>query len=199
MSQRTNKVFSPNPCSGCGVLHWFEDCTFRNKKCSICNRVGHKSSHCRSKNKIISSIEDRRLDEPDNANARKFVHVEMLNKSVKLQLDSGSDLTIINLQTWKKLGRPTMIKFARSVTGEKIKFKWGLITNAAFNGKTLKLTSFVLRNTNNLFGTDWMTQFQLWDLPVNSYCPKIENFNTESEKQKKNLRQPILNFFLVVY
>ena len=41
---------------------------------------------------------------------------------------------------------------------------------------------------NKLFGTDWMTQFQLWDLPVNSYCQKIENLSTEVEKLKKELK-----------
>ena len=59
-------------------------------------------------------------------------------------------------------------KIAKSVSGEKIKFEGELITNSTFNGKTLKLKSFVLKNTNILLGTDWMTQFQLLDLPVNS-------------------------------
>ena len=83
---------------------------------------------------------------------------------MKFQLGSGTDLTIINLQTWKKLCKPTMIKstkIARSVTEEKIKFEGELITNATFSGKNLKLKLFILKNMNNLFGTDWMTQFKL--------------------------------------
>ena len=56
--------------------------------------------------------------------------------------------------------------------GEKIKFKGELITNAMFKEKTLKLKSFILKNKYNLFGTDWMTQFQFWDLLVNSYLLK---------------------------
>ena len=27
-----------NPCSGCGALHWYKDCTFWNK-CFICNQI----------------------------------------------------------------------------------------------------------------------------------------------------------------
>ncbi len=72
-------------------------------------------------------------------------------------------------------------KIARLVTGEK-----QLITNATFNGKTLKLKSFVQNNTNNLFSTDWMTQFQFWDLPLNSYYQKFENLSTEAEILKKS-------------
>ena len=54
---------------------------------------------------------------------------QILNKNIKLQLDSGSDLIIINLDTWKKLGKPTLLrsnKMARSVTREKIKLRENL-------------------------------------------------------------------------
>ena len=61
---KTNKTkkkqnnLPPNPCSGCGTLLWYKDCTFRNKKCFICNRVGHKSSPCQSKSKTNSYIKN---------------------------------------------------------------------------------------------------------------------------------------------
>ena len=32
---------------------------------------------------------------------------------------------------------------------------------------------FILKNTANLFGTDWIALFDLWDLPINSFCCKI--------------------------
>ena len=58
------------------------------------------------------------------------------------------------------------------------------------------------KNTNNLFGPDWMTQFQLWDLPVNSYCQKIENLDAEAEKlkkkKKKKLQEAYPDFFFLV-
>ena len=190
----------PNPCSGCGALYWYKDCTFRNKKSFICNRDGHKRLHCRSKNKTSSYIKNTKSDELEGANTRKFVHVKMLKKSVKFQQDSCSDLTLINLQTWKRLGKPTMIKsskIARSVTGGGgIKFEEELIINT-FNGKTLKLKLFVLKNSNNLLVTDRVTQFKLWDLHVNSYCQKIENLNAETEKLKKELKEAYPEIFLV--
>ena len=50
--------------------------------------------------------------------------VKILNKEVKLQLDSGSDLTINNLHTWRKLNKPTMqkkkrLKLLRQLLGRK--------------------------------------------------------------------------------
>ena len=65
--------------------------------------------------------------------------VKILNKEVKLQLDSGSDLTIISLHTWRKLNKLTMqktSKTAETVTGTKIKFERELITKVTFNGTT---------------------------------------------------------------
>ena len=98
------------------------------------------------------------------------MQVQILNKNIKLQLDAGSDLTIINHTLGKKLGKPTLLrsnKMAWSATREKIKFVGELITNVAFQGRALKLKTFVLKNTENLFGTDWAEKFQLWDMPMN--------------------------------
>ena len=55
-------------------------------------------------------------------------------------------------------------KIARSVTRENLKIVEELITNATVKENNLKLKMLVTRNTNNLFGTDWMEQFQIWDM-----------------------------------
>ena len=70
-------------------------------QCSIPGRVISKTQ---------KMLFDARSDKLDFANTRKFMHAKMLNKSVKFQLDSGSDLTLINLQTLKRLGKPTTMQ-----------------------------------------------------------------------------------------
>ena len=40
-----------------------------------------------------------------------------------------------------------------------------------------------------------MTLFQFWDLPVNSYCQKIENLDAEVEKLKKELKEAYPEIF----
>ena len=100
-----------------------------------------------------------------------------LNKSVRFQFDSGSDLSIINLQTWRKLNRPIIkitSKTARTVTGDKIKFESEIIIPVLLNGITKKLKVFVLKNTENLFESDWLQKFNLWDQPINTFCQKVE-------------------------
>ena len=73
-------------------------------------------------------------------NTRKFINVKILKRNVKFQCDSGSDLTIVNLHTWRKLGKPTMLKsnkISSSVTGKKIKFEGELITTETFITKII--------------------------------------------------------------
>ena len=55
----------------------------------------------------------------------KFVKVQLNNKEVEFQLNTGSDLTLINEQTWKKIGTPRQLKMekiAHGITGNKLKF-----------------------------------------------------------------------------
>ena len=70
-------------------------------------------------------------------------------------------------------------KTAKTVIGTKIKFEGELITKVTFNGTTTKLKLFVLKNTENLFRTDWIQEFSLWGLPINTFCQKVESLTTE--------------------
>ena len=105
------------PCQKCEELHWQNDCPYRSKKSDLCRRNGHKASHCRPKGPRRSYVKTRTQVEDENV--RKYVTVKIGDKDVRLQLDSGSDLSIVNHHTWCKIGKPRMIrtkKVARSVT-----------------------------------------------------------------------------------
>ena len=54
-------------------------------------------------------------------------------------------------------------KTARMVTGDKIEFEGEIIIPVSLNGITKKLKVFILKNTENLFGSDWFQKFNLWD------------------------------------
>lgn len=58
---------------------------------------------------------------------------------------------------------------------DKIKFEGELTIPVILNGITKKLKVFVPKNSENLFGTDWMERFKLWDQPINNFCQKVEN------------------------
>ena len=79
-------------------------------------------------------------------------------------------------------------KTARKVTGDQIKFEGEIIIPVSLNGITKKLKVFVLKNTENLFESDWFKKFNLWDQPINTFCQKVECITAEAEKIKIELK-----------
>ena len=45
---------------------------------------------------------------------------------------------------------------------------------------------FVLKNTENLFGSDWLQKFNLWDQPINTFCQKVECITAKLKKLRWN-------------
>ena len=54
------------------------------------------------------------------------------------------------------------------------------------NGRIKKYRKFI----------DWMEKFKLWDIPINSFCQKLENLTTEAKNLIKDLKEtfPIVFF-----
>ena len=77
---------------------------------------------------------------------------------------------------------------ARTVTGHKIKFEGEMIIPVSLNGISKKLKVFVLKSTENLFGSDWFQKFNLWDQSIYPFCQKVECITTEAEKIKMELK-----------
>ena len=45
-----------------------------------------------------------------------------------------------------------------------------------------------MRNTNNLFETEWMEKFKLWNSSISLFCKEIKGFINEAESLKKELK-----------
>ena len=109
-------------------------------------------AHSVETKKIIENrVRHTKSEDKSDKVVRKYRTVKVLNKSLRFQFDSGSDLSIINLQTWRKLNRPIIkrtSKMVRTVTGDKIKFEGEIIIPVSLNGITKKLKVFVLKNTD---------------------------------------------------
>ena len=158
-----NQKKTPSAYYRCGKLHWAKDCPYHTKKCQNCDKFGHKGSQCRNRKIIKNRVRHTKSeDESDIQKARtsqtykkrgqvrhtksedesdkiirKYITVKVLNKLVRFQLNSGSDLSIINLQTWRKLNKPIIkmtSKTAQMVTGDKIKFEGEIIIPVSLNG-----------------------------------------------------------------
>ena len=161
------------------------------KKCQNCDKFRHKGSQFRNRKIIKNRVRHTKSEDESDKVIRKYITIKVLNKLVRFQLHSGSDLSIINIQTWRKLNRQIIkmtSKMAQMVTGDKIKFEGEIIIPVSLNGITKKLKVFILKNTENLFGLDWFQQFNLWDQPINMFCQKVECITAEAEKIKMELK-----------
>ena len=52
-----------------------------------------------------------------------------------------------------------------------------------------------MRNVQNLFGTDWIEEFDLSNAPPKYFCNKIDGTTTSSDKLKKELKIKVPEIF----
>ena len=120
------KKLPPNPCAGCGQLHWNKDCPYRFRDCQKCKKWGHKTTHYRAKKDLKTPVKITKTEQPEVSNIRKCVRTKRLDRTVKPQSDSGSDLANSNKHTRCRLKKQKIIinkEVTKGLVGEKIKFK----------------------------------------------------------------------------
>ena len=90
----------------------------------------------------------------------------------------------------KQIEKPALMitkEIACCFTGQKIKFKGEFIKKCDFERENVKIKS-VMKNTNILFGMDWMEQFKLWNSSIISFCKEIKSFTNGTQSVKKELK-----------
>ena len=86
----------------CGRLKYKCTCC-KTEKWKYVNKVNTLGKANKQKEKICKILNETPLK-------RKFVFVTINNVKIKLQLDTRSNITIINEKTWRKLGRPSLLR-----------------------------------------------------------------------------------------
>ncbi|GAB1605680.1 hypothetical protein Ahia01_000850300 [Argonauta hians] len=188
IKQNSDKKGGKKVCDACGGHHLKSDCFFKNKICFNCDRLGHKSAYCKNKKSNCKTVNAVYVKTGiQDTNKQKFIETALNGHKVKFLLDTGSELTVINEQTWRMIGSPVLrrtTKSARGVSGKKLNLKGEFSCNVSLLGKTFSATVCVLPGSTNLFGTDWIVLFDLWGLPLHSFDNK--GF-TVKEKCKKSV------------
>ena len=129
---------------------------------------------------------------------RKYVKLNGVN--IKLQLDAGSDIFSINVLTRKQIGSPLLKKKLTVARGaKKLNFKEEFICHFCFLGKKLKLKMYVLQNILNLFGSDCIVLLELWQLPINFYCNRVDASSKSKNKETEKLVEDLKNSFPRVF
>ncbi|XP_055621905.1 uncharacterized protein LOC129765528 [Toxorhynchites rutilus septentrionalis] len=102
---------------------------------------------------------------------RRYVETNINGVPVNLQLDSGSDITIISKQNWIEVGAPHPSPSdcqVQTASGSR------LAIDAMFR------VSITIGNTQRE-GSDLLDEFGLWDVPFSSFCKLVD---TKQENQQ---------------
>lgn len=105
----------------CGAMHFVRNCNYRQHQCSNCHRTGHKngssgSARCRTKQprsyrsarQTIRSDAVLTVSSINCGQYRRFASITVDGQPISFQVDSASDVTIINKTTWELMGKPEL-------------------------------------------------------------------------------------------
>ena len=211
--QKSPKDIPPSPCLFCGEMHYMKFCNFKNHQCKSCNTYGHKEGYCNTTktrqkqqrsekrpNQHNRQARDRHVKTPHSTlsvysvnhisatKRRKYISVFLNNTLVVLQIDTGSDITIISKAMWMKIGSPHLLpatEYSKNASGDKMDIESEFDCHVKYDNSTKILKCFVTNIPNlNLFGNDWMDEFNLFDVPINSICNAITVNQPETTKWK---------------
>lgn len=186
-SGTTTKSF--RPCRHCGGEHRDFNCEFKGT-CDTCSSSGHKAGFCKSSSEAnLAQIEWLKKKQTSSrpaattavnhigavATSRKFTTVKINGKKLRLQLDTGSDITVISYHNWILIGKPPLNApptNLASASGHSVKV-WGVFDcNMSCNDKTGKGVCYVASRLN-LLGNNWMGPLGLWNVPIKTFCNNI--------------------------
>lgn len=93
-------------------MHFSNLCEYKQHKCNDCGRTGHKEGYCACFSpKLPVKPQQQRTSNIVTVNAlnrgRRYVETIINGVPVMLQLDSGSDITLISQQNWKNIRTPS--------------------------------------------------------------------------------------------
>lgn len=171
-------------CSGCYSTHKREECRFKNAFCNKCGKKGHISHVCMSKNvkenmsdkvnnkfgkkqsnsiDVVDTIYDVTCD-IRSTDSKSFISVEINNKMINFQMDSGASVSVINANTYKMLNKPKLLQTNRILYGfgkRRIPLLGELHTKIKIGNreKNVVLVVVDIDTGNNLFGFDLFKTF----------------------------------------
>ena len=189
----------PYPCPKCGADHFMKFCEYRNHKCSNCNQFGHKEGHCHGRTTSPSTSSSAHkgnkyrnrshrpqlksngvfaVNQVDFRSRRKYIDLAINGHPARLQLDCGSDITIISESTWRSIGKPQVSntnRQAMNASGERLEIISEFLAVVCCHGQTKTAVCYVTNAPHlNLFGLEWFDLFNLWDMSLSSICNQVQ-------------------------
>lgn len=150
-NDQDNGELPPAPCWACGRMHFIKECEFCDHKCRECGKIGHREGYCNcfaSKSSADGKASAKKKQRQQSTRmvvvnkvdeGRKYVGVRINNVPLRLQLDTGSEVSIIAHRSWIRIGRPLVIPAtcrARTASGGPLKLVSELHCNVTLNDVT---------------------------------------------------------------
>lgn len=95
---------------------------------------------------------------------------------VSLQLDTASDISVISVDTWKKLGKPptrTPSVKAKAASGNLLKLVSEFDGSVVINGISQIGTIFVVDRDLHILGLNLIEDFKLDTVPISALCKQV--------------------------
>ncbi|XP_036340020.1 uncharacterized protein K02A2.6-like [Rhagoletis pomonella] len=214
-------------CTGCGQSHSRDKCKFRNANCHNCGRKGHIAAVCmKNKNKKnhdevksannknkVASTQKHKAKSANTVDAieeiysltgvvkvesnKNIIDVELLNKIVAFQMDSGATVSVFNYTTYKQLNSPQLTKCNRILHafGQQpipILGELNTVANCGNKSKQITLILTSIEKCNNLFGLDLFKAFAFEIQQVSNVEVELTLQITELSRKYKEVFEPAL-------
>lgn len=123
-------------CKFCGGKHEFRKCPAFGKKCTKCSKLNHFAKVCRSRANNAHFVTEKWEENTDNKNTEnnnpnniwyvsqnpqinnmniKMEEISVDNEQIKMQIDTGADISVISTKIWKKMGSPKLQRFSKKL------------------------------------------------------------------------------------
>ncbi|XP_044766752.1 uncharacterized protein K02A2.6-like [Coccinella septempunctata] len=190
-------------CSRCGYSHPINKCLAYKKKCSKCGKLNHSAACCKMKN--INFIDDSNEQEGDfiincinelhqnnNHNKDWSITLQIENIKIKLKIDTGACVNIINYKDFLDLKKKQNTKIVRadnkliSYTGNKIPVIGNCFLNINYRNKLYNLEFLVVKGDQYqaIIGLDTCLKLNLI-----KKVEAIENNNLDIEEYKNLINE----------
>ncbi|XP_040063691.1 uncharacterized protein LOC120838024 [Ixodes scapularis] len=163
---------TPAKCFRCGNSNHVEStCRYRNESCNSCGKKGHIAKMCHSSDRN-KQRGNRKRDVKTVTNVfatrdrdGEFVTCLVQGIPVDLQVDTGSKLTLLNIDTWEKLGCPPLKKSECNLccfNNQAIPLKGQCVLNVTLGQQTSALEAVVTEKKHtDLLGRTWIDALKI--------------------------------------
>ncbi|CAI2350932.1 unnamed protein product [Caenorhabditis sp. 36 PRJEB53466] len=151
-------------CDRCGWRHNRGSCSAKNARCFGCNEKGHFARFCPNSREangqalVVGSVHASK----ESVKIREMVKIKTV--PIEMMVDTGSDVTMLSVSDWEKIGKPRL-KAARekilTVDKKPMKIMGRFECNFKWRGYVYRGRAYV-GATASILGLDWINMNGPW-------------------------------------